>query len=169
MSDTSQKIREWTLHEVVGRGGMGVVYRATHDLEPGRDFAIKVVAPHLVADENVRARFLREIQTARELKHPNIVEAETAFEEDGQLYLPMAFLDGVTLDRVLAERDGVPMPEHEALAIFRQAAAGLAHAHERGFLHRDIKPANIHVDRDGRVRLLDFGLARRGEGTHLTR
>lgn len=145
---------------------MGVVYEARHDLDEGR-YAIKVIAPHLASDPSVRDRFLREIRTARRLRHPNIIETETPFVHEGQIYLPMVFLEGPTLDERLKSRGG-PFPEGEVRSLFQQAAEGLSFAHRAGVLHRDIKPANIHVDDRGHLRILDFGLAKAITGDTLT-
>lgn len=162
-----QRIREWVLLREVGRGGMGVVYEARHALDDGR-YAIKVIAPHLAREPSVRERFLREIRTARRMRHPNIIETEAPFEHEAHIYLPMVFLEGPTLDERIRQRAGQPFPEADVLSMYQQAAEGLAYAHRAGILHRDIKPANLHVDAQGHLRILDFGLAKAVSGDTLT-
>ncbi len=154
------KLREWTLHDEIARGGMGIVYRATHDILPGY-YAMKVVKPELSADPESRKRFLQEAILAAQLQHPNIVATQTPFDEGGQLFLPMMLLTGETLEAAL-ERRGAHWPLEESIRICVQAAEGLGYAHRREppVLHRDVKPANIHLGKDGVVRILDFGLAK---------
>ena len=144
--------------DLLGRGGMGAVYLAEHqDLH--RKVAIKVmVSP---ADEDQRLaneRFLREARSAAALDHPNIVRIFDVARHKGTPYLAMEYVDGETLQQIL-DREG-HMPVATAADAVAQAAAGLQHAHERGFVHRDIKPGNLIRDRFGSVKILDMGLAR---------
>jgi CHASE2 domain-containing sensor protein len=148
------------LEEVVGRGGMGVVYRA---LQPGlnRRVAVKVIAPEHAADPGFRARFAREARLAAAIDHPNIVPVHMTGDDRGQLYLVMRYVEGVNL----AERMGEgPIPRREIAEIVRQVASALDAAHEHDLIHRDVKPANILlVERDGappHVFLTDFGITR---------
>ncbi len=154
------KLREWTLHEEIGRGGMGIVYRATHDIVPG-NHAIKAVKPELLSDGESRQRFLQEAALVARLRHANIVTADMPFEQDGQLYLPMELLAGQALDVALDARPG-PWPVAAAVRIVAQAAAGLGFAHRQtpAVLHRDVKPGNLQLAPDGTVKVLDFGLAK---------
>lgn len=156
----STKVREWTLLEEVGRGGMGVVYRATHDLLSG-DWAVKVIRSDLVEDVETRARFEAEIRTHFKLRHPNIVEVQSPFVEQGRMYLPMEFLDGRPLGEILKDGTNRLSPS-VSLGIIKDAASavGYAHALQSPVIHRDIKPGNIQIMSDGRVKVLDFGLAR---------
>jgi formylglycine-generating enzyme required for sulfatase activity/serine/threonine protein kinase len=156
-------IREWTLESELGRGGMGVVYRARHRFQDGL-FAVKAIRPELVADAKVRAYFVREATQAGKLEHEGIVKTHLPFEEGGELFLPMEHLAGETLQSIL-EREG-PQPEARALRLVRQAAEALAYAHARTppVIHRDVKPANLFVLPGDRVKLIDFGLARALDG-----
>src|SRR4051812_38383250 len=142
---------------VVGRGGMGVVYRAV-ELELDRVVALKVIAPELLEEPAVRERFLREARTAASIEHPNVIPVYAAGERDGIAYLVMRFVNGNDL-RTLMRLDGVPAPEPVAAVIGRLGDA-LDAIHRAGYVHRDVKPANVLVDQDGHVYLSDFGLAK---------
>jgi YVTN family beta-propeller protein len=148
------------IEEVIGGGGMGIVYRARH-LALERERALKVVAPKLSADERFRERFKRESRLAAQVEHPNVITVHHAGEEGGQLYLAMHLVDGVDL-RSLVEASG-PLDPARAVRLLAGIAAGLDAAHTRGLVHRDVKPANVLVERDGdseRVFLTDFGISR---------
>jgi len=156
---TGDKISHYEVHELLGYGGMGEVYRCT-DLRLGRRAALKFLRP--LADASMRARLLKEAQAAALLDHPNIC---TIFEVDetlaGEVFIAMAYYEGETLDRVLARG---PIAVERALSIAVQAGRGLAAAHEQLIVHRDIKPANLMITHDDTVKILDFGIARsRGE------
>ncbi|MBP3959431.1 protein kinase [Gemmata sp. G18] len=141
----------------LGAGGMGVVYKAEHRLM-GRVVALKVVAPHLTAKASAVERFVKEFKAAGKLTHPNIVTYHDAEEAGGLHFLAMEFIEGVSLDRLVAKKGPLPVPM--ACVFARQAALGLQHAAEKGMVHRDIKPQNLMVTRKGQVKVLDFGLAR---------
>jgi YVTN family beta-propeller protein len=147
----------YRVDSLVGRGGMGVVYRAT-DLSLGRSVALKLIAPELAEDERFRARFLREPRLAASLDHPNVIPIYEAGEHDGQLYVAMRFVEGSDLKRVL-ERDGKLAPER-ALAVLAQVAGALDAAHRRALVHRDVKPANVLLDEGGHAYLTDFGITK---------
>ena len=153
-------VREWTLLEEVGRGGMGVVYSATHEILTGA-WAVKVIRPELSEDKESRLRFLQEASILARMQHPNIVATQTPFLEGGQIYLPMEYLSGQSLEQIL-KADGTLWSAERAVNIIRQVAAGLGYAHRQSpaVLHRDIKPGNIQLLDDGGVKVLDFGLAR---------
>jgi hypothetical protein len=143
---------------VAGRGGMGVVYRATQ-LRLDRPVALKLVAPERAADANFRARFERESRVAAAIEHPNVIPVYGAGEEDGRLYLLMRWVPGTDL-QALIRRSGRLGPVHAA-TIVAQVAAGLDAAHAVGLVHRDVKPANVLLggeDGLGHVYLSDFGL-----------
>jgi len=145
---------------LVGEGAMGAVYVA-EDLAAGRRVALKLLAPELARDERFRQRFLRESSIAAGLEHPNVVPIVTSGEEDGVLYLVMAYIEGDDL-RELLRLEGRLEPKR-ALAIVRQVADALDTAHSAGLVHRDVKPGNILViaAQDGeRAYICDFGLAR---------
>jgi ABC-type branched-subunit amino acid transport system substrate-binding protein len=147
----------YRVDSLVGRGGMGVVYRAT-DLSLERPVALKLIAPELAEDERFRDRFLREPRLAASLDHPNVIPIYEAGEHDGKLYLAMRFVEGSDLKSVL-ERDGELAPER-AMDLLAQVAGALDAAHRRALVHRDVKPANILLDRDGHVYLTDFGITK---------
>ncbi len=144
--------------DLLGRGGMGAVYLAEHrDLN--RKVALKImVAPRDEDQRLANERFIREARAAAALDHPNIVRIFDVNRHNGTPYLAMEYVDGDTLQRVL-ERDG-HFPLSAAADAIAQAASGLQHAHERGFVHRDIKPGNLIRDNAGVVKILDMGLAR---------
>jgi ABC-type branched-subunit amino acid transport system substrate-binding protein/streptogramin lyase len=147
----------YRVESIVGRGGMGVVYRAT-DLSLERPVALKVIAPELAEDERFRDRFLREPRLAASLDHPNVIPIYEAGEHDEQLYLAMRFVEGSDLRSVL-DREGKLSPER-ALAVAAQVAGALDAAHRRALVHRDVKPANVLLDEGGHVYLTDFGITK---------
>jgi serine/threonine protein kinase len=142
----------------VGRGGMGIVYRA-RDARLKRAVAVKVLPPELAFRQEIRTRFLREAEMAAQLSHPNIVPIYTVDERDGLVYFVMAFVDGETLGSRLAARGRLPIDQ--VRRIVRQIADALAYAHAKGVIHRDIKPDNILMAADtDRALVTDFGIAR---------
>ena len=160
---------QYLIEREIGRGGMAVVYRAT-DLRLHRTVAIKVLPPDVAFNPDVRARFIREAQTAAQLSHPNIVPIYNVDEADGGglVYFVMSYIDGESLGVRLA-REG-SWPVDRAVRVLRDVADALAYAHARGVIHRDIKPDNILIDRaSGRPMVTDFGIARAAQGeTRLT-
>ncbi len=148
----------YRIESLLGRGGMGVVYRA-RDLALDRNVALKLLAPELAQDVRFRERFLRESRLAASLDHPAIVPIYDAGEVAGQLYIAMRLVEGTDLKRLLAEEGALePAP---ALALLEQIADALDAAHERGLVHRDVKPSNVLVDERRHCYLADFGLSRR--------
>ncbi len=147
----------YRLGELLGRGGRGAVYKAEHTLME-RPVAIKLIDPRLLEQPGAAERFRNEVKTAARLHHPNIVTAHDAEQVGSVTVLVMEFVEGRTLADVL--RDRGPLPIAEACGYAIQAAAGLAHAHALGMVHRDVKPPNLMLTPDGRVKILDFGLAR---------
>jgi serine/threonine protein kinase len=143
----------------LGSGGMGEVYRA-RDLTLGRAVAIKVLPDHLGDDAEVRARFEREARAVAALSHPNILAIHHLGDEAGRWYAVTELLQGQTLGERL--RQG-PLPLQKQLRIGRAIAEGLSAAHAQGVIHRDLKPDNVFLTHDGRVKILDFGLARWSE------
>ncbi|MEJ2722457.1 MAG: protein kinase, partial [bacterium] len=146
--------------------GMGVVYKA-EDTNLGRPVALKFLPPGATRDERARKRFLHEAQAASLLDHPNICSIhEIDYSPEGQVFISMAFYDGVTLkDRIAAGTIDV----REVFEIVFSVADGLANAHEHGIIHRDIKPANVMITANGFVKVLDFGLAKLADRSRLTR
>jgi hypothetical protein len=150
---------EYRIEALIGRGGMGVVYRA-HHLGLKRNVALKLLSADLAEDEVFRRRFLRESQLAASLDHPNVVPIYEAGEVDGLLYIAMRYVDGTDLKTIL--RRGGGLGAERALAIAAQLAGALDAAHERGLIHRDVKPSNVLVTgRPGHEHcyLADFGLS----------
>ncbi|HEU5216632.1 MAG TPA: serine/threonine-protein kinase [Gaiellaceae bacterium] len=147
----------YRIEELIGRGGMGVVYRA-YDLRLRRPVALKLVAPSLARDEQFRERFARESELVMSLEHPNVVPIYDAGDVDGRVYLAMRLVDGTDLGSLLCT-DG-PREPARAIAICTQIAAALDAAHARGLVHRDVKPSNVLLDSSGHVYLADFGLTR---------
>jgi uncharacterized protein (TIGR03067 family) len=143
--------------ELLGRGGMGQVYKAEHQLME-RVVALKVISHSLTDNAAMVERFRREVKAAARLTHPNIVTAYDAEQSGDSHFLVMEFVDGISLDRLLA-REG-PLPVARACEYARQAALGLQHAFECGMVHRDIKPQNLMLTPQGQIKVLDFGLAR---------
>ena len=151
----------YRIEDEIGRGGMGVVYRAT-DLRLERPVALKLIAPELAADEDFRERFLRESRVAASLGHPHVLPVHAAGEEDGQLYLAMRYVEGEDLKTLLAREK--KLDAERALRICRQVAEALDVAHRRGLVHRDVKPANVLLDEEGEAYLADFGLTKQAGG-----
>jgi serine/threonine-protein kinase len=147
----------------LGAGGMGEVYLA-EDTKLGRRVALKVLAHEMAADPGRRARFEREARAVAALNHPNIVTIHSVEEQDGLLFLTMELVEGRTLDQLIP-RQGMAMSELLALALPLADAIGTAH--QRGITHRDLKPANLMVGTKGRVKVLDFGLAKMADSSPL--
>ena len=156
----------YVLEERLGAGGMGAVYRATR-ADGGPPVAIKILSEHLVGGDGAE-RFRREIGALAELAHPSIVRLLDHGWADDQPFYVMELVDGPDLARLVAKEG--PQPPARVAAIVHDLAAGLAHAHGRGFVHRDIKPSNVIVTRGEQAKLLDFGLvlSARGLGERLT-
>src|SRR5439155_23779902 len=146
----------YSLLERIGEGGMGVVYKA-HDNRLNRDIAIKVLPDVFAQDPQRLARFEREARAVAALSHPNILGIHDLSSADGVTFAAMELLEGETLRERMKE-SGLPVRKATDYAI--QMAQGLAAAHERGIVHRDLKPENVFITKEGRVKILDFGLAK---------
>jgi serine/threonine-protein kinase len=155
----ASKLGRYAIQSELGRGAMGVVYKAT-DTALERTVAVKTVNMALERDgaEKYEARFYQEARAAGSLNHPNIVTVYDVGKEGNVAYMAMEFIQGAELRSLLAE--GRPLPVSQAVSVASQVAEGLAYAHEHGVVHRDIKPANIMVLADGPVKITDFGIAR---------
>lgn len=151
-----QTLGPYQIQSLLGRGGMGEVYRAT-DTRLGRDVALKILPADVQADPDRRGRFEREARAIAAIDHPNVVTVHAVEEIDERLVLTMELVEGRTLNEIVPE-NGLPLDRLLDLAI--PLADALAAAHARGVVHRDLKPANVMVDRNGRIRVLDFGLAK---------
>ncbi len=152
-----RQIGNYRIQALLGKGGMGEVYLA-HDSDLDVDVAIKFLTETYAEDPEWQARFNREGRLNADLTHQNIAALRHKGQLDGRPFLVFEYVPGQTLDDKLANG---PLPVAEALPIFQQLAAGLAHAHSRKIIHRDLKPANIKITPDGQVKILDFGIARR--------
>ena len=150
------ELGHYRIAEKIGGGGMGEVYRA-HDYHLARDVAIKVLAPGALLDASARDHFRKEALILSQLNHPNIATIHDFDRQRDVDFLVMEYIPGVTLSEKVAGR---PLPEKEILRLSVQLAEGLAAAHEHGIVHRDLKPGNLRITPDGRVKILDFGLAR---------
>ena len=166
MSETPpQKIGKYEIRGLVGKGAMGVVYNAV-DPALGRAVAIKTLSlsalsgsPH---EAELKLRFLREARSAGMLQHPNIITVHELFEDGGTAYLVMELLEGAALSSLLKRKKELTLGER--LSIVDQIAAGLSEAHAHRIIHRDLKPSNVFVLKNGVVKVLDFGVAKMGEG-----
>jgi len=149
----------------LGAGGMGAVYLAEHRMM-GRAVALKIIHRNLTKNPRVIERFRQEVKAAAKLSHPNIVAAYDAEQAGDVHFLVMEFVDGMSLDRIVATKG--PLEVSNACNFIRQAARGLQHAYETGMVHRDIKPQNLMLTRKGQVKILDFGLARLASETRVS-
>ena len=150
-----EMIGKYEVVELIGRGGMGTIYKA-RDSVLERSVALKVVSSLEVTPE-LRTRFFREAQACARLSHPNIVTIHDMGEDGGRLFIVMELLEGEELRQLIARR--APLELEEKLTVLRQLCDGLSFAHQKGIVHRDIKPANIFLVKNGRVKILDFGIA----------
>ncbi len=158
----TQQIGQYRVLAELGTGGMGVVYRAM-DVLLEREVAIKRLRSEYAASPSVLERFRKEAQLQAKLNHPNIAQLYTLLQDGDTLCIVMEFIDGTVL------RNFMPMPWESAVAVALQILEALDYAHRRGVLHRDIKPENIVIDREGTVKVMDFGIAHALGAARLTR
>lgn len=151
------EIGNYRIVEKLGAGGMGVVYKAI-DTHLDRVVAIKALSPEFSGNDTLIERFRSEARAQAQLNHPNLATLYAFLAQDNAAYMVMEYVDGETFHAMLARRG--PIPADEAIPLFRQALAGIAHAHRMGIVHRDIKPGNIMLNREGVVKVMDFGLAK---------
>jgi tRNA A-37 threonylcarbamoyl transferase component Bud32 len=155
-SDVARRFPHLEILDCLGHGGMGVVYKARQP-KLNRIVALKILAPEKGADPKFAERFLREAQALARLNHPNIVTVHDFGEADGMFYLLMEYVDGATLRQLLREER---MKPETALTIVPRICEALQFAHDQGVVHRDIKPENVLLDKQGRVKIADFGIAK---------
>lgn len=156
----------YRLQEILGEGGMGIVFRAVRDTDQGV-VALKVLRRQVSGDETFRRRFAHEARVAREVQHPHLVPILEAGEVDGRIYLAVQYVQGRTLGEQVGA-DG-PLPLSDIVRMVAEIGSGLDALHQRGLVHRDIKPSNIMLDQAGEAFLTDFGLAKGRAYTVLTR
>jgi eukaryotic-like serine/threonine-protein kinase len=165
---------KYQIEQLLGKGGMGAVYRATH-LGTKRTVAVKVIHPQLSSHDQFVARFRREAEAAGRLRHPNVVDVTdfgVAHTGNGPVaYLVMEYLDGCTLAEIVSEEGALPIPW--VIDILEQVCAAVEEAHRAGIIHRDLKPDNIWLEPNGRggytVKVLDFGLVKLGNQDEISR
>ncbi|MBZ5534417.1 MAG: protein kinase [Acidobacteriia bacterium] len=160
-----REIEGFQIIEKLGEGGMGEVYRAT-DTSLGRVVALKLLHTELTKEPQLTERFLSEARTQAQLNHPNLATLYRLFQFEDSYCMVMEYVDGETFAQMI-RRVG-PIAQERALPLFKQALAGLAHAHHAGIIHRDIKPSNLMVNKDGIVKVMDFGIAKILGGRGLT-
>ncbi|HLK32615.1 MAG TPA: protein kinase, partial [Terriglobales bacterium] len=165
MSTGHKKLGKYDVLDVIGRGGMGVIYKGI-DPGIGRIVAIKMMTGGFAENPELLQRFYREAQSAGKLQHPNIVTIYDLGVQDGNPYLVMEFLEGESLEAAIKNRR--PLLLEDKLNIVIQICDGLGYAHQRHIIHRDVKPANVMLLKDGGVKIVDFGIARVG-GENMTR
>jgi len=151
-----QKVKHYEVVELLGKGGMGVVYKAI-DTRLSRPVALKVLKEEIAENTDLKKRFLREARSASQISHPAVAQVYEVDEVDGLLYMALEYVEGQTVRRLIANRE---IDLLGAVEIAIQVADGLAQAHARNIVHRDIKSDNIMVTPEGRVKILDFGLAK---------
>src|ERR1022692_3327550 len=160
------EIGNYRIVEKIGAGGMGVVYKAI-DTHLDRVVAVKALSPEFSGDPTLLERFRGEAHAQAQLNHPNLATLYAFLVQDDVAYMVMEFVDGETFHAMVARRG--PIPAEEAVPLFRQALAGIGYAHRLGIVHRDIKPSNIMLNREGVVKVMDFGLAKVAGGHGVTR
>lgn len=153
-----EKILNYRIDSLLGTGGIGTVYLATHT-QLGRKVAIKVLNPLLVNHQEIKERFRNEATTLSSLQHLNIITLYDYLEEERGLFLIMEYAEGSPLDQYIQKTSG-PIPEQKTIFFFNQLLDGFAYAHQQGVIHRDIKPSNIIVTKEADIKILDFGIAK---------
>ena len=160
-----QKIQSYEIIDIIGHGGMGIVYKARHEFRK-ETVVIKTLHPQYALDPELRKRFKNEASILNNLDHPNIVKVLDFIEEPDSLNIVMEYAEGRTLDKIIGEEVG-PIPYEKALVLFEQILLGVSYAHQNGVIHRDLKPGNIIITKDNKVKITDFGIAKiEGGGSH---
>ena len=148
--------RRFRVEEIIGRGGMAIVYRA-FDLKSHQTVALKVLREEYEEDPEYKERFKREMEVNKKLNHPNVVNSIESGFVSGVSYIALEYVDGQTLKDYIAEHG--KMDQEEAVHCALSILAALSHAHQRGIVHRDVKSQNILITRNGQVKISDFGIA----------
>ncbi len=156
MDKAPETIGKYRILRILGRGGMGTVFEGLDPLL-NRKVALKTMIPGLAENEELRARFMREAQSAGGLRHRNIVTVYEMWEDNGQPYIAMEFIEGSDLEKLMQQPTALSL--ERKLDVIRQICEGLGCAHEAGIVHRDVKPANIRITPEGEVKIMDFGIA----------
>lgn len=159
---TQNTILSYRVEKILGKGGMGTVYLGRH-MQINRLVAIKELKPELARNPSIRLRFKNEAALMANLSHPNIVSLLDYVELSHGVYLIMEFVEGTPLDQYIHYFSG-PIPENQALDMFAQMLDAVFYAHQRNIIHRDIKPSNVMITRDGKIKILDFGIAKNIHG-----
>ncbi len=154
-----KQIGNYKIVELIGKGGMAVVYRGQHLTLSRRIVAIKMLSTELERDPSFSERFFREAEVMDRLKHPNIVTLYDFIEEENHHFIVMEYVSGTTLNQIIKNANG-PLPLKKVREIFGQVLDAIGYAHKLGIVHRDLKPSNIMIDREGQVKITDFGIAR---------
>jgi hypothetical protein len=162
--EVGSRVGDYEVLQVLGAGGMGRVYKVRNAISD-RVEAMKVLLPNLEGNIDLANRFMREIKTQASLDHPNIAALHTALRVDDQLLMLMEYVEGVTLESMMAAG---PVPIDKAVDYMAQVLSALSYAHAHGVVHRDLKPANVMITANGAVKLMDFGIARMQEDRKLT-
>lgn len=157
MPQIPSKVGKYQIDSVLGRGGMGEVYKA-HDPALGRYVALKIMRGPSMDDAVARERFVREAQAAGGLRHPNIVTIYDLGEVEGQMFIAMEFIQGDDLEKIIKTRASLSIEDRLNMMI--QVCEGVSYAHKNSIVHRDLKPANIRIDQEGVVKIMDFGIAK---------
>ncbi len=164
-----QTISHYKILEKLGEGGMGVVYKA-QDLKLDRTVAIKFLPSHLSSSEANKARFMQEAKATAALNHPNILGVYEIDEQDGGMFFVMEYVEGMTLKQYITSlKSGTGIPASQAIDWASQIAQGLKVAHEKNIVHRDIKPENVMLASDGKLKIMDFGIAKLKSSSGLTK
>ncbi len=151
-----EKIGKYRVLDRIGRGGMGMIFKA-HDPVLDRAVALKVISPEVEVTDELRARFFREAKACAKLNHPNIVTVYDMGEDEGRLFIVMELLEGVELRQLIKASPALSL--EDKLGVMLEVCSGLHYAHQKGIIHRDMKPGNIFLQKNGHVKILDFGIA----------
>lgn len=153
-----KEISNYKILSLIGEGGMGSVYLGQHN-SLQKKAAIKMLLPQFMHNIDAKQRFKQDAKILEELKHPNIVELYDYLEDETGLYLILEFIDGMQLDDYIIKEKGI-IPHNEAIVIMSQILEGLEFAHSKDIIHRDIKPSNILIDKNSKIKIIDFGIAK---------